>query len=469
MTGQILTYDAAGNRTCAGTGSSCASASDRITATYDRLGRVLTVDDNGDRTADTRYTYSLTSPQWTDPTGTYLVTLDAFDRPTALDEPVSTTATFTWAYRADGQVASRADPNGNTTATGYDALGRPETKTTTGTGGVARAAYAWTRNAAGSVLAESSTITSDPTNNTRLFAYDPRRTPDRVHRRRRHHRLRLGRDAQPHQRPTVGGPVGPHDLRRRQPAAHAEWGRQRLRKRRRRPAHRAPRARRVAASQRLEWDSLGRLARVRPPNGNSTIALYTYDPLDRLHLVDHGGADRVRVRYAGLTTAAVQTIDDQSGAVIANTGTGWTGEPLEDWTGIGQQPAGLRAPTATTTSPGPHRVPGPSPAPSATTPGAPSPASRARCPTSGSSQAGPTRPPDSPGWSPAGMPRISAASSARTRSGRATRSRQPPPLCLWGGRAGGGLGPGRTLLVQGPRLGELGLCRTLVRSHAVSG
>lgn len=79
-----------------------------------------------------------------------------------------------------------------------------------------------------------------------------------------------------------------------------------------------------SASQRLEWDSLGRLIRVRPPNGNSTIALYTYDPLDRLHLVDHGGGDRVRVRYAGLTTAAVQTIDDQSGAVIANTGTGWT-------------------------------------------------------------------------------------------------------------------------------------------------
>ena len=34
----------------------------------------------------------------------------------------------------------------------------------------------------------------------------------------------------------------------------------------------------------------------------------------------------------GLTTSAVQTIDDQSGAVTRNIGTGWGGELLEDWT-----------------------------------------------------------------------------------------------------------------------------------------
>lgn len=45
---------------------------------YDRLNRPLTVDDEDAGTgADTTYTYSLTSPSWTDPTGTYLVTLDA--------------------------------------------------------------------------------------------------------------------------------------------------------------------------------------------------------------------------------------------------------------------------------------------------------------------------------------------------------------------------------------------------------
>jgi hypothetical protein len=37
--------------------------------TYDRLNRVLTVDDDDlGTTADTTYTYSLTSPSWTDET-----------------------------------------------------------------------------------------------------------------------------------------------------------------------------------------------------------------------------------------------------------------------------------------------------------------------------------------------------------------------------------------------------------------
>lgn len=55
----------------------------------------------------------LTSPSWTDPTGTYAVTLDKFGRSTVLDDPVNT-ANFTWTYRADGQPASFGAPNGNT-------------------------------------------------------------------------------------------------------------------------------------------------------------------------------------------------------------------------------------------------------------------------------------------------------------------------------------------------------------------
>ena len=103
------------------------SASDgtlTITSTYDRLNRVLTVDDEDAGTAaDTSYTYSLTAPSWTDPNGTYLVTLDRFDRLTSVDDPVSATA-FAWTYRADGQPAAFGQPNGNTTTYGYDPLGR---------------------------------------------------------------------------------------------------------------------------------------------------------------------------------------------------------------------------------------------------------------------------------------------------------------------------------------------------------
>jgi YD repeat-containing protein len=102
---------------------------------------------------------------------TSLVTLDKFDRPTALDEPVSTTSSFTWSYGADGQVRDFGQPNGNSTHTEYDQLGRASTKETK-TGQTSRAAYTWTRNQAGQVRSEQTTITSDPTNNTRAFAYD---------------------------------------------------------------------------------------------------------------------------------------------------------------------------------------------------------------------------------------------------------------------------------------------------------
>lgn len=88
-----------------------------------------------------------------------------------------------------------------------------------------------------------------------------------------------------------------------------------------------------AGYQRLEWDHLGRLTKVRGPSGISAIATYSYDPLDRLRVADYGGSNRVRFRYQGLTTSAVQTLNDQSGAVIRNTGTSWGGELLEDWTG----------------------------------------------------------------------------------------------------------------------------------------
>ena len=89
-------------------------------------------------------------------------------------------------------------------------------------------------------------------------------------------------------------------------------------------------------SRHLVWDTLGRLIAVTDETGNDPIATYAYDPLDRLRLVDHGGGDRVRFRYAGLTTSAVQLIDDDTGSVTRHIGTGWGGELLEDWTGSGQ-------------------------------------------------------------------------------------------------------------------------------------
>jgi RHS repeat-associated protein len=86
-------------------------------------------------------------------------------------------------------------------------------------------------------------------------------------------------------------------------------------------------------NQRLAWDALGRLTTVYPATGLTPLATYTYDPLDRLRMVDYGGTNRVRFRYVGLTTSAAQTIDDQSGSVLRNIGTAWGGERQLDWTG----------------------------------------------------------------------------------------------------------------------------------------
>ena len=98
------TYDANGNRLTASAGGLV------ITATYDRLNRVLTVDDeDAGTTADTSYTYSLTSPSWTDPTGTYTATLDKFDRATALHDPfIVSNRTPVWSRREKQPDASGA-------------------------------------------------------------------------------------------------------------------------------------------------------------------------------------------------------------------------------------------------------------------------------------------------------------------------------------------------------------------------
>ncbi len=82
----------------------------------------------------------------------------------------------------------------------------------------------------------------------------------------------------------------------------------------------------------LEWDSLGRLARVRLTPGGTIVAAYTYDALDRLLTVDRAGT-RIRFRYAGTTTAVAQVLDDTSGTVIRNVATGPEGTVLLDWLG----------------------------------------------------------------------------------------------------------------------------------------
>ncbi len=87
-------------------------------------------------------------------------------------------------------------------------------------------------------------------------------------------------------------------------------------------------------NQTMTWDHLGRLTAVKDAAGTD-LAATTYDPLDRLRVVDYGGGNRIRFRYVGLTTSAAQWLDDVAGTVTRSIGNGWTGERLLDWTGTG--------------------------------------------------------------------------------------------------------------------------------------
>jgi RHS repeat-associated protein len=298
-----------------------------ITSTYDRLNRVLTVDDeDAGSGADTSYTYSLTSPTWTDPTGTYTATLDAFDRATVLNDPVNA-ANFTWTYRADGQPASMTGPNTNVTTYAYDPVGR-ELDRETKTGSTSRAHYTWTFNAAGQILSEAATVTGDPANGTVTYGYDKlgQLTGSTL----AGTTTEYGWDAVTNRTSVKVGAGTPattaYDAANRPTtganptAAYASDADGRLTAR---------------PGQTMIWDHLGRLTAVKDASGTTTMASYSYDPLDRLRIADDGAAGRTRFRYVGTTTSVAQWIDDATGIVIRNVGNGWTGERLLDWAGAG--------------------------------------------------------------------------------------------------------------------------------------
>jgi len=303
-------YDAASALVSAVDGTSS------IGITNDRLGRPLSVTVSGDTAATTTYGYSFTAPTRTDASGVYTMAVDPFGRITSMLDPIHGTTPFTFAYGATGAVTTAVAPNANSTASTYDALGRLLTKVT-GT----RASYTMTYNRAGTRLTEASTITGDPANGTATTADDQLgrltgfaipgirtlgSTFDAVP-----NRTGLVTDGTPASttfdaanRPNTGGYGYDADGRM---------------------------TTRPGSAGSLEWDSLGRLARVRATPGGTLVAAYTYDALDRLLVVDRPGQTRIRFRYAGTSTAAAQVLDDATGTVIRNVASGPEGTVLEDW------------------------------------------------------------------------------------------------------------------------------------------
>ena len=309
------TYDLNGNRLTASDGTA-------ITTTYDRLNRPTQITVAGDSAATTSYTYSFTSPTWTDASGSYTATIDKFGRETGLLDPIHGVTPWTSSYRADGRPASLAAPNGNTTAWTYDEAGRPTGSATTAAGPVTRASYAYTLNRAGQRLSESSSITGDPTNGTANFTYDAlgrltgySGTPvttqaftwDKVANRLT---KQVGggstvtmtyNNANRPTSDTAGGTYA-NDLDGRltgQPA------------------------------QTLVWDALGRLTQVKDPVTSANISTYTYDALDRLLTVSNG-AGLTKFRYVGATTQIAQA-RDVNNTVLYNVGTSWAGGARMDF------------------------------------------------------------------------------------------------------------------------------------------
>jgi RHS repeat-associated protein len=313
------TYDANGNRLTASDGAST------ITSTYDRLNRPLSVSVSDDPDALTSYAYSFTAPGWVDASGGSSVGVDAFGREVSLLDPIHGSTPWTSTYRADGQPAALAAPNGNTTTWTYDQAGRPTGSATTAPGPVTRASYSYALNRAGQRLSETSTITGDPTNGTVTFAYDPLgrltgysgtpvpsqtyawdKVPNRTSK-------QVGggsaitttfNDAN---RPTSDSAGGTYtnDLDGRLTG---------------RPG------------QELVWDALGRLIEVRDAATQAPISTYAYDALDRLASVccTQNNKPRAKFRYQGETSQIIEarTFNDQ---LIYGVGTSYAGEARMDF------------------------------------------------------------------------------------------------------------------------------------------
>ncbi|MFI5040447.1 MAG: RHS repeat-associated core domain-containing protein, partial [Acidimicrobiales bacterium] len=308
------TYDAGGNRLTAADGTST------ITTTYDRLNRPLTVAVSNDSGAATSYSYGLTSAGWTDPTGSYLATLDAFGREVSLTDPIHVPTIWASTYRADGELARLGAPNGNTTTDNYDPSGRP-TGSSTVAGPTARASYVYTLNRAGQRLSENSQITGDPTNGVVTFTYDPLArltgysgTPVTTQ--------TYGWDKVPNRTTLqIGGGTTvttTYDVANR-PTTDTAGG-----------SYTSDLDGRLTAmpGKTLTWDSLGRLLQMKDASSN-VISTYSYDPLDRLLTVTRSSG-ATKFRYVGGTTTIAQARDG-SGTVLWNVVSSLAGQARMDF------------------------------------------------------------------------------------------------------------------------------------------
>ena len=232
-----------------------------------------------------------------DVTGSYSADLDAFGRELSITTPLHANA-FSLAWRPDGLLKTRTDPNGMSHALTYVA-GRLTNITSTGSGcsGASCADVTYTYDRAGMRLSEASSIDDDPANGTAAFTYDalgrivtddaPGSVPDQAY----DWAAVLDREAKTVGATTVTTSFDAAD----RPVSDSAGGSY---------DHDLDGRLTAKPGQTLEWDSLGRLVRVRD-GGGALLSTYTYDALDRLREVSSGGTT-VRHRYVGTTTRLAQ-------------------------------------------------------------------------------------------------------------------------------------------------------------------
>lgn len=262
----------------------------------------------------------ISGPTRVDAAGTTTMATDPFGRVTSLTPPGF--GAFTTTYGADGKPMTAAAPNGNTTTSTYDALGR---LTTAATG--ARASYGYGYNRAGSRLSEASTISGDPGNGTATLGYDALGRLTSYGLPGIRNQTNTWQEVANRDLLTVDGTpaVQAFDAANRPNTnGYAFDADGRL-------------TARPGSAGFLEWDSLGRLVRVRVSQGGAVLATWTYDALDRLRTVERGGS-RIRFRYAGTTAAVSGIVDDVGGSVLRQVVPGPDGTVLADRTGAGTDP-----------------------------------------------------------------------------------------------------------------------------------
>ena len=305
------TYDAAGNLMSATDGKT----NEKISATYDPVGRTLSVGHTGGSLSDPGTTYAYTSANnvtRADPSGTYGLTLDNLGRVTSMTDPINAGNQFAWSYGPTGHLLSTTAPIANgggapttyTSAYAFDPLGRIKSVATTipaaGNSTTTLASYAYAYSTAGKEMSATSAVIGSTASGVTAFTYDSLgRLASYTPPTSAQNQTYLWNPMPDRSSVKIGASTAvttTFDAASRPKTDSAS------------NTYSTDKEGRLTAgipSRKFTYDSLGRLTTAK--NGNTTLATYTYDPLGRLETETAGGITTSYL-YVGLTSAIASVV-----------------------------------------------------------------------------------------------------------------------------------------------------------------